>query len=299
MRQILAADAARRRRDWDRTDRLLARAHRVADSLGYDHFQRSTLVRRSRALVRLEQWDEAEAVLRKAQVLDEEGVRSWIRGTATQVQARIALHRGDSTRAAELLRPLAAKLDRRFLRALHETAPEVAFKTAVRTVHGRRAYTYGLLSEALMEHREDEAFRVLERERALPFWGGAQGEGREVLGRLGRLEGTSGQKEIQRVLTILEEIRREQLTKRRILDRTGPAKEDLKVTSRTSLQRALRQSEVFVEYFVGEEQHHLFVARRDSLRFLTIPSSRSTLANTIDVYRSMLRRGREHPDEQL
>lgn len=300
-KQIQAAKVALRREEWARADRLLARAHRVADSLGYSHFQRSTLVRRSRVLVQRGRWDEAEAVLRDAQSMDEEGARSWTRDTATQVQARIALQRNDSTRAADLLRSLAASLDRRFLRALHETAPEVAFKTAVRTVHGRRAYTYGLLIEALMEHRGDEAFRVLERERALPFWGGAGGggEGREALRQLGRLEGPSGQKEIQKLLTTLGQIRQEQLTKRRVLDRTGPAKKDLEVTSRAALQRALQQNEVFVEYFVRQGQCHVFVARRDSSRFLTVPISQNTFANSIDVYRSTLRRGREHPDEQL
>lgn len=69
------------------------------------------------------------------------------------------------------------------------------------------------------------------------------------------------------------------------------------MTSRATLQGSLRGDEVLVEYFVREKRHHVFVARRDSSQFLTIPVSRDTLANTIDVYWSMLRRGREHPDE--
>lgn len=304
--QVRAAHVARQQKAWRRADSLYAKARRLADSLGYYNFQRATLVNRSRILLRREKWAEAEKLLREAEALGADGARFWTQDFARESRARIALHRGDSTQAEALLRPLVAELDRRYLEALHETAPDVAFETAAGTVHGRRARMYGRLLGTLVGRRPKQAFAVLERERALPFWGGAKGgaEERETFNRfvrrLERLETDPGREsEVRKVLTALGEFRQKRLAEQRVLDRTGPTEAALDVTSRRALPRALRQDEVFVEYFIRKEQHYVFVARRDSSRFLPVSMPRSEIANTIDVFRSSLRRGNDHPNEQL
>ncbi len=305
MLEILrASKTARRQNRWHRADTLLARAHRIADSIGYHNFQRSTLVQRSQVLLRLGREDETRRLLRRADTLDENGTRPWTKTGATRERARLALRNGAPSQAANLLRPLAEKYDRRYLRTLHETAPEVAFQTAAEAVHGNRSRIYGLLLDALVGRKEEDAFATLERERRLPFWGGPQSGDSEEFGRfvrqLEQLEATpQDMDEIQNLMTTLGEIYHQKLAEQHVLDRAGPTTADLDVTTRPALQRVLRRQEVFAEYFVSKDSMFVFVARRDTSAFLTETVSPAQLTNTIETYQQFVKRGYDHPRERL
>lgn len=303
---VEATVAARMREEWARADRLLAKAYRWADSLGYLDFERDLLVRRGQVLIERGRWDEATAVLRKAEALMPEDALLWKRLDLARARAKIALQKDASDRAVELLHPLAAEYDRRYLRALRETAPEVAFDAAAGTAYGRRARVYGSLLHAQVQQEKADAFATMERERALPFWGGSGSSGREretfsrFVRQLERLEARSGRRdEVPRIMTTLGELYREKVAEQRTLRRTGASKADLDVTSPQALRRALRPDEVFVEYVVTEKRLLAFVARRDSARFLSNPVSEKDLSTAIRVHRLALRRGSDHPDERL
>ncbi len=302
LRLVRAAQTARRTNQWRRADTLLARVRRISDSIGYHNFQRGPLLQRSRLLLRLGREDEARALLRRADTLEGSGTRPWTNTLATRLRARLALRNGSPARAADLLRPLAEKYDRKYLRTLHQTAPEVAFQTAAEAVHGTRSRIYGRLLDALVGWKEREAFAQLERERRLPFWGGPQSGESEKFGRLVRqleqLEAHPGRtSEIQDVLTTLGELRSKKLAEQRVLDRAGPTIGDLDVTTRPALRRVLREQEVFAEFFVAKDTMLVFVARTDSSAFLRLPRNR--LSKTVETYREIIKRGHEHPRERL
>lgn len=306
LQTVRVAQTARRTGQWHRADSLLARAQQIADSIGYYNFQRGPLVVRGRVLLRLGRENEARALLRRADTLDESGTRPWTKARATQLRARLALRNGDPARAANLLRPLAETYDQRYLNALHRTTPELAFRTAAEAVHGKRSSIYGLLLNALVGRKEGEAFAMLERERRLPFWGGSQTSGREggpfgqFVRRLEELEAAPGRTgEIQSLMTRFAELYNRMLAEQRMLDRAGPTATNLDVTTRSELRGVLRRNEVFTEYFVSKDSLFIFVARRDTSAFLAKAVPPGQLSNTVETYREIVKRGRNHPQERL
>ncbi|MFQ5569894.1 MAG: CHAT domain-containing protein [Rhodothermales bacterium] len=285
----------------------------VADSLDMPSFTYQALVRQVRPLRKLGRWEEAEQVLLEAQSLN--GSDHRVDGALAELH--MARQRPEC--AKHLLVPLTVRYDSLYLRTLFETEPGMAFERAAGAVHLMRADLYLTLIGALVQqHKPDDAFAHMERERSLPFWGEREQEEsktRQAVSRFVRLleqydTAPDRFEDVQTLLTAVGEMQQAMLAEQRLLSHTAPPSNALEIAPLAAMRQILGPQEVFVEYAMGragdvlypvseEEAIHVLVARRDTVALLSVAVSPDDVASIIDVYRHTVLRGRAMPRDTL
>ncbi|NBC16995.1 MAG: CHAT domain-containing protein [Bacteroidetes bacterium] len=302
-----AAHRAEQQEDWTAALDLFERASAMADSLDYINYRISTRSRRVGMLIRLGRLDAAEKLLAEAAALRRHDPTYASDRDGDMMRALLHLRQGRRDDAVTVLEPLTAHYDSLYLAMLSSSHPGQHVERAAGAVHGRRSSTYGALVELLHPTQPEDAFRLLERERRLPFWGTpteATGQERAALSRFVALLEAHGGDASRRVdtkaiLTALGEMQQAMLAEQHTLQSVAPTAQMLEVTSVPKVQETLRAGEVLVEYMVNADSLTLCVLRPDTLAWLTVPVGREAMETTVRMLRRTVMRGAQHPADTL
>ncbi len=291
----------------------------VIDSLGYDIGKAGFLAWQGRTLLEIGAFEAAEQALLRAQALT-----AGARGHRQQVFAHLGLARlylktERPEQAEAVLQPLVAYYDSLYVQKIGAENATVAFENAAASVHRVRAQLYSVLMEALARTNPARAMAVIERERVLPFWG----ERETMTAPADAVEVPDAFTDLLDLLTLYE-------TDPARFDEIGPLLEALQQTSEAlleqqdlltassasailppvpavaTLQASLEPGEVLLEYFVGvETPPHApspvwaFVARRDTVALVALPTTEPEVNTLVEVYRKALLLGETMPNDKL
>jgi CHAT domain-containing protein len=300
------ADVAFQEERWGEAARLFEEVYRMADSLDYYSMKRGSLRWKAAALRRGHRFAAASATLSALEALVEDDPRAVNRDDVTLQKAHLLLDTGRHTRAEAHLRPLADTYDSLYVATLAQANPSQAYERAAGAVHAMRRQIYLRLVQAALRRSPEAVLQYVERERRLPFWGEAPAGSRhrDAYGRFVRLleeldTDPDRFHQVQELEAALGEVYQDRLAEETILSRVAPSRERSSLRAATPLQGALREGEVFAEYFVTDAEVVVIAVRRDTLHVQSVPIRRSALEAAVRVFRGTVRRGVEDPEDTL
>ena len=297
------------RKEWGPSASTFARVISMCDSLGYVVGRQVFLNQYAMALAGLGRTAEAEHFLHLSLRRTQQASRS-IRGVSELLLARVQAHSGKKRQARMLLDPLVRELDSLYLTKLTNPNTEFALEQAVTSVHRIRSQAYGLLTELSLSESTERVFRLLERERVIPFWGEeeTQGMGEEDEFDAARLyvdllDQYESHPEVLADRALLEsrigEIRRASVTRRRALSEAAQHLTIPPIPPLAEVRQLLEPNEVILDYGVGETSVFLLAIRHDRSKLIVLPISPQELASSVQILRELILRGGKNPEDSL
>ncbi len=291
-----------RLRQWRAAADLRERVVTMCDSMRYSIGLEQALALQIVALIPLGEYKKAEAIARRLQKI-------WTNAPveAGCFLARIYLASGRNKEAAQLIASLIRQLDTDYLAKLKQK--DVGFPLISAYMLTFRYDLYSMLLTALKDKGSDEQiFDVLERFRLLPLGFGVESGNDHMAGGdesiwhryVRTLEG------IEKHPADMDQLMREFVDAYQLaLDHTTKASNasqrlfEQNIPTMGDVQRALRDDQVFVEYFVGKEESFLLALRRDSRLVMQVAQPSMHLNSSARTLRELLMRGKTSPSDSL
>lgn len=280
----------------------------LSDSLGYMQGRHVALIMYARALSGLNRFGEAERLLHQA--LEHNARVSNKDNEFIDLElARTSLRLGKTKNATTRLRSITESLDSLYLHHVRNPGMVFSLERGTEMVYEARSSAYRLLVETEVQNPE-EVFQLMERERALLFWGKREGmedetdQERDAVSMYVRLleqyEENPGNLDDKALLDArVTELQEAAIVEQRILTEAGDRVRERPITSLPNLRRALEDREAFLEYFLAEEKVVVLVSRKTGSMFFTLECTPDDLTSSVTVLRDLILRGKDEPGNTL
>ncbi|MBI3004879.1 MAG: CHAT domain-containing protein [Ignavibacteriales bacterium] len=293
-------DHERSQERWDEAIETLKFLRALCASSGYDYSGRIAERYLSLTMAAAGKFVEAERVsrslLRKLPPGHEE----------ERLYARIALGnsligKGELREARRIFQSATNGLDSMYLGELRGGG--AGFERAVITVKEYRKQAYELLVSTYHETSAEEIFRVIERERQLPFWivENVQSiESREAIGRFVRLLSEYDAQprhvgDLNDMKLVMGEIEHLMFADKQAGVAALQSLAPEEVPSAAELKKVLSPRELFIEYFVTERKILMVAAKVDTFVLFEAPLSAREALSLSEVLGATLLRGKKDP----
>lgn len=295
-------------KNWPESIRLTQTVIRLCDSLGYETGKQVAVLQYARALLGAGRPDEAEEMLQQIYRKRGKDWRIGLEYVETDL-ARLYVHSNRAKKAQSILFPLTSYYDSLYRATLQKGNPTIALEEAAKAVYGQRSEAYDLLIESLRSRPSPQVFDFIERERSLPFWGGARTQ------EDGAREGTSFSAfarlleefderpdrfdDINRLHTMAGELYNQASIEQQIVSSVVGKSETPDVVTLPQVQSALQTNEVLLEYYVGDSSATLIAIRNNRSKRFMIEVPELRLHSIVDVLYDGILRGKDNPRDDL